>query len=90
MTASTRSISLVLLGSALFLAGCQNENEDPNNEENQATQPGGGGHRGGMFIPIPIGGMRPGGGGVGGVAPSVGGSVRGGFGGSSGGISAAG
>ena len=74
MRKSTSSISLVLVGSALFLAGCSRDEEE---EQRQ----GGAGRVG--FIPFFIGGSRGRAGGPqGGPArtPSPGVSARGGFG----------
>jgi hypothetical protein len=72
MNASTRSISLVLLGSAVFLAGCRRD-EDEENRRN-------GGYGYGPRVFMGGGpGIRSGGGTS--SAPSSGVSARGGFGG---------
>jgi hypothetical protein len=70
MNASTRSISLVLLGSAVFLTGCRRD-EDEENRRN-------GGYAPRVFIGGGSG-IRSGGGTS--TAPSSGVSARGGFGG---------
>jgi hypothetical protein len=69
MKKSTVSISLTLIGSAVFLAGCRSKTD----EENEARRTGG------MFVgPRMIGGS----GARGGSSVSTGASARGGFGGS--------
>ena len=71
MNKSTKVISLVLMGSALSLAGCARERDDE--EENR----GGGGAHAGPRVIAPVG-IR---GGMGGGSVSSGASARGGFGG---------
>ncbi len=75
MNKSTKAISLVLMGSALALAGCSSRTDEE--EEDRVAQ--GGHHRHGGFIPVIIPGSR---GGVSrGGSVSAGASARGGFGG---------
>ena len=71
MDRSSKAITLALIGSALFLSGCdepEDEDGEPNGQAAGARH-----HGGGVFI-----GPRIGGGGAGGVATSP--SARGGFG----------
>lgn len=73
MQRSSKAISLVLIGSALLIGGC-GEDEEVAQEPNQGAQGHGG--RGIFIVPRIGGGMMGGGRGVG-AAPSA----RGGFGG---------
>jgi hypothetical protein len=82
MTASTRSISLVLIGSALFLAGCRRDRDEDKDNPNGV----GGSYRGGGVY-LGGTGFRSGGG-TSTSSPSVGASARGGFGGTASGASA--
>jgi hypothetical protein len=72
MNKSTKAISLVLMGSALALAGCSTGQDDDDKDRAQ----GHGGVYGGARIVSP--GFRGGGGGT---SVSTGASARGGFGG---------
>ena len=73
MRKSTAAISLVLLGTAVALAGCSRNEDDEERREG-----GGGGHVGGVYHGARIGtGIGRTGGGTATAAPSV----RGGFGG---------
>jgi hypothetical protein len=79
MNKSTKAISLVLMGSALALAGCSSRSDDE--DEDDRTAAGTHGYRGG--VPVMIRGS-----GVGRGSVSSAPSVRGGF-GATGGISSA-
>lgn len=73
MGRSSKSITLALIGSALMLSGCADEEEDQDQNANQVA--GAGRHSGGVFIAPMIGGGYRGGG-----MSSPGASARGGFG----------
>jgi hypothetical protein len=73
MNKSTKVISLVLMGSALALAGCSTRSDD---DEDERTAQGGQGYRAGVPVMIPRSGS-----GVGRGAVSTAPSARGGFGG---------
>ncbi len=75
MNKSTKAISLVLMGSALALAGCSSRTDD--DEDNRVGTNGGHGVYGGSRVIAP----RFGGGVSGGRSVSASPSVRGGFGG---------
>ena len=72
MNKSTKAISLVLMGSALALAGCSNWSDD--DDDKDRAQGHGGGYGGARIV-------SPGFRGGGGTAVSTGASARGGFGG---------
>lgn len=75
MRKSTATISLVLLGTAMAMAGCHSKVRDEEKDKQQQPGARGGVYTGARYIPVPVG--TGGGSGTSTAAPSA----RGGFGG---------